>query len=571
MTRSGTAGATPSETLAEDGGPALPTPFETFHAAFTATASAHPDNAFLCAPARPGRPYLPEGVEWTYGEAAAAIDALAAKYASAGWGPGHRVALALDNHPAHFLHFLALNKIGAGEAAVNPHYLLDEMQYFLGHSEAAFAVSSPWNAAKLRAAAPDLPIVEWDDASTPDAFSPPPPPVDKRNEAPGLATEAALFYTSGTTARPKGCVIDNAYILGGGSWYRDIGGGLTLRPGEERVFNPLPAFHMNGGAVTPCALALTANCLILPDRFHAETWWDDLAATRATGMHYLGIIPPVLMKAPPSPRDREHSVRFGLGAGIDPSLHQAFEERFGIEMVEVWGMTETGRCYGAAHAPRLTHTRAFGRPYACLEAKVADAEGREVPRGAEGELLVRSPGPDPRRFFFRGYLKNEAATEEAWKGGWFHTGDVVTQDEDGMLHFVERAKNIIRRSGENISAAEVEAALIEHAAIKAVAVLAVPDEMRDEEVMACLVAADGAEPGEALAEEALAFAADRLAYYKVPGWATFLEALPVTGTNKVQKHALFGKGVDPREDPRALDLREAKAALRAGKARAAGA
>ncbi|MEO1686449.1 MAG: AMP-binding protein [Pseudomonadota bacterium] len=557
---------TPSETLAEDGGPALPTPFETFHGAVAAAAAAHPDKPFLCAPPRPGRAYLPDGAEWRYGEVVAAVDVLAERYAAAGWGPGHRVVLALDNHPAHFLHFLALNKIGAGEAAANPHYLLDEMRYFLTHSESALAVAAPWNVAKLREAAPDLPILSWDDGSAPGAFAPPPPPTPRREEAPGLGTEAALFYTSGTTARPKGCIIDNAYILGGAAWYRDAGGALALGIGEERVYNPLPAFHMNGGAVTPCALALTGNCLILPDRFHAETWWDDLIATRATGMHYLGIIPPVLMKAPPSPQDRAHGVRFGLGAGIDPSLHAAFEARFGSEMVEVWGMTETGRCYAASHAPRGVGARAFGRPYAGMEAIVAGPDGKELPRGREGEMLVRSPGPDPRRFFFRGYLKNEAATEEAWQGGWFHTGDVVRQDADGMLHFVERAKNIIRRSGENISAAEVEAALIEHPGLRAVAVLAVPDALRDEEVMACLVAADGAEAGEALARDALAFAADRLAYYKVPGWAAFLDALPVTGTNKVQKHALFGKGADPREDPRALDLRETKAALRRAKA-----
>ncbi|MEM6744576.1 MAG: AMP-binding protein, partial [Pseudomonadota bacterium] len=441
-------------------------------------------------------------------------------------------------------------------------YLLDEMQYFLGHSEAAMAVAAPWNREKIAAAAPDLPILIWDDRSTPEAFDPPAPPTPKRDEAPGLGTEAALFYTSGTTARPKGCVIDNAYILGGASWYRDTRGALTLRPGEERVYNPLPAFHMNGGAVTPCAMILTANCLILPDRFHAETWWDDLAAARATGMHYLGIIPPVLMKAPESPRDRAHQVRFGLGAGIDPSLHAAFEARFGIQMVEVWGMTETGRCYAAAHEPRQVASRAFGAPYRCLEALVADDQGREVPRGAEGELLVRSPGPDPRRFFFRGYLKNEEATEEAWRGGWFHTGDVVTQDETGMLHFVERAKNIIRRSGENISAAEIEAALIEHPALRQVAVMAVEDELRDEEIFACLVPFEGAARDKAAAENILAFAAERLAYYKVPGWAAWMDALPVTGTNKIQKHAIFGKGADPRQDPRALDLRDEKAALR---------
>jgi crotonobetaine/carnitine-CoA ligase len=534
---------------------------DTVFEAFRATAEAHPEKPFLCAPARAGRGYLEDGAEWTYGAVAEAVAALAAAYGAAGYGPGHRVALALDNHPAHFLHLLALNAVGAGAAPVNPYYLRDELAYFLGHSEAVSAVSLPWNVAKLRAAGA-LPVVEWSDASDPAEFAPPPAPFPKRDATPGRGTEAALFYTSGTTARPKGCIIDNAYGLTGGAWYRDLGGALTLRFGEERLFNPLPAFHMNGGINTPVAMILTANCLILPDRFHAESWWDDLAATGATAMHYLGVIPPVLMKAPPSARDRAHSVRFGLGAGIEPTLHAAFEARFGIPMVEVWGMTETGRFLAACHAPRMVGTRAFGRPTEALEAKVVDEAGAEVPRGAKGELLVRASGPDPRAGFFRGYLKDPEATEAAWAGGWFHTGDVVTMDPDGMLHFVERAKNIIRRSGENISAAEVENALIGHAGVRQVAVMAVADEMRDEEVFACLVPAEGAPADRAAAEAVLAFAAERLAYYKLPGWVAWMEALPVTGTQKLQKHAIFPKGADPRADARAMDLREAKGAMR---------
>ncbi|MEE4345451.1 MAG: ATP-dependent acyl-CoA ligase, partial [Paracoccaceae bacterium] len=179
-----------------------------------------------------------------------------------------------------------------------------------------------------------------------------------------------------------------------------------------------------------------------------------------------------------------------------------------------------------------------------------------------GELVVRAPGPDPRQGFFKGYLKNDQATEEAWRDGWFHTGDVVMQGEDGMLMFVERAKNIIRRSGENISAAEVENALIDCPAVGAVAVIAVPDAMRDEEVFAAIVPAPGHAPDHATAEAVLAFARDRVAYYKLPGWIVFRETLPVTGTQKVQKHRLYPDGVDPCADPAAIDLREAKAHIR---------
>ena len=181
-------------------------------------------------------------------------------------------------------------------------------------------------------------------------------------------------------------------------------------------------------------------------------------------------------------------MKFGIGAGVEPQLHEAFEERFGFPLVEVWGMTETGRLYADATEPRQITTRAFGRPSGGFEARVVDDGDREVAPETEGELLVRWGGPEgPRHGFFAGYLKNAEATDEAWRGGWFHTGDVVRQAADGMLYFVDRKKNIIRRAGENIAAAEVEATLQAHDAVAQVAVLAVPDEIREEEVMACVV------------------------------------------------------------------------------------
>ncbi|MEM7268077.1 MAG: AMP-binding protein [Pseudomonadota bacterium] len=518
--------------------------------ALEAAAAKWPDKPFLCIPARPGRGYLEEGAEWTFSEVLAEASALADQYAAAGWGPGHRVALALDNHPAHFLHYFALNRVGASQVPVNPYYLRGELEYLFEHSEAAMTVAAPWNVEKLsQAGAPGVtPMEGWSPAPAPDVS----PVATLRCQA-----EIAVIYTSGTTGRPKGCVLSNDYALAVGAWYRDIGGALTLQEAQERVYVPLPVFHVNGGINTPAAMLLTGNCLIMPDRFHADTWWDDIAATQATAMHYLGIIPPALMATPASDRDRSHGLRFGLGAGLDPALHQAFEARFGLPMVEVWGMTETGRFLAAAHEPRMTDTRAFGRATEDFEAMIADEAGTPVKDGAEGELLVRSPGADPRRHFFSEYLKNKDETDRAWAGGWFHTGDVVRRDETGMLHFVERAKNIIRRSGENISAAEVENALIEHPSVAQVAVVSCPDEMRDEEVFACVVSA-----GEIAADELLAFAAERIAYYKAPGWLAVMDELPVTGTQKIQKHLIFGKGADPRKDARAVDLREVKRELK---------
>ena len=139
-----------------------------------------------------------------------------------------------------------------------------------------------------------------------------------------------------------------------------------------------------------------------------------------------------------------------------------------------------------------------------------------------------------------------------------HTGDVVRQDADGMLYFVDRKKNIIRRSGENIAAAEVEAVLQAHASVAQVAVLAAPDELREEEVMACVVPMPGATPGPALADELFRWCQERLAYFKAPGWIVFVATLPTTGTQKIQKTQIFARDEDPRRHPAAFDLRERK-------------
>ena len=119
---------------------------------------------------------------------------------------------------------------------------------------------------------------------------------------PGLDTECSLLYTSGTTGRPKGCILTNFYYLNCGAWYRDLGGLSTLERGRDRILNPLPLFHMNSQAVTATGAILTANCLVLPERFSPTRWWRDVVATAATVVHYLGVVPPLLLNQPPAAR-----------------------------------------------------------------------------------------------------------------------------------------------------------------------------------------------------------------------------------------------------------------------------
>ena len=527
--------------------------------AFMATAEAAPDNAFLCAPPAAGRAYHPHGVEFTYGQTRDAALKLREVYAGAGYGHGHRVALLLENRPEFFFHYLALNALGAGIVPINPDYRHDEMAYQMEHSEAALAVVIASRVGDLHAVARErdkpLPVVSADELPS---RLPNPGPVP-RGGRPGLDTETSLLYTSGTTGRPKGCVLTNFYYLNAGAWYCNLGGHIRLERGRERILNPLPLFHMNSQAVSATAAILTANCLAQPERFSPSRWWKDVAASDATIIHYLGVMPPLLLNQPETPEERGHRVKFGLGAGVEPELHQAFERRFGFPLIEVWGMTETGRIYADCHEPRQVTTRAFGRPHGGLEARVIDDKDRDVAHGSEGELLVRWGGPEgPRHGFFSGYLENAEATEDAWRGGWLHTGDAVRQSDDGILYFVDRKKNIIRRSGENIAAAEVEACLQAHEVVAQVAVLAVTDEVREEEVMACVVPMAGAGPDRALAEKIQDWCLSRLAYFKAPGWVLFVDRLPTTGTQKVQKTHIFPRGEDPRQRPGALDLRDRK-------------
>jgi crotonobetaine/carnitine-CoA ligase len=535
---------------------------ETFSDEFSVAAGRYPQSAFLAVSSSATRDYHQRGYEITYRHAVDAISMLRGAYVRAGIGHGHRVALMLDNRPEHILHFLALNGLGAGLVPVNTDYMHHELFYLLDHSEADLAVVLPKHRDRMSRVAAErtkpLPVVAVDAETALELGSMPevaPPPLAG---PPLRTTEAALMYTSGTTGRPKGCILDNAYVLNAAHWYASMGGRMALRPGIERVINPLPLFHVNAGIISLGAMVVTGGCQIVPDRFHPSTWWRDLVETRATIMHYLGIMPPILMKQAPVPEETAHNLSFGLGAGIDPAIHPPFEQRFRVPMVELWGMTETGRLIGDALEPRTITTRAFGRPSGDLEAKVVDDNDMELPRGTPGELLVRCKGPDPRRYFFRGYLKDPEATETAWRGGWFHTGDVVTQAPDGLLTFVERRKNIIRRSGENISAAEVENGILEHPAIAKVTAISVPDELRDEEVMACIVLSAGVAPDRATAESIAAFGRERLAYFKVPGWIVFVDDLPTTSTQKVQKALIFEKGSDPRHHARAHDLRALK-------------
>lgn len=528
--------------------------------AFAARARQQPAAGFLCVEAVSAQSYGIAARDWRYGEALARIETLRQRYAAAGYGHGHRAGLLLENRPDFFWHWFALNALGVSVVPINAEMRAAELGYLLAHSEACLVIALADRLDDLRRAAPpgQMPVLlapEHDGDVPPAPVAPP-----KAGETIGRDSECALLYTSGTTGRPKGCVLSNDYFLLAGQWYATIGGLCTLHEGQERLITPLPLTHMNAMAYSAMAMLTTGGCLVQLDRFHPASWWQSVRESRATVAHYLGVMPALLLGAPPSAADREHAVRFGFGAGVDRRQQPVFEERFGFPLLEAWAMTETGAgaVVIANREPRHVGQSCFGRAEAAVQWRLVDEAGADVPVGEPGELLVRAAGADPRRGFFTEYLKDAEATTEAWAGGWFHTGDLVRADTDGHLYFVDRRKNVIRRSGENISAVEVESVLAQHPAVRAVAVAAVPDELRGDEVLACVVLREPADDWGALAAELTRHALAQLAYYKAPGYVAFVDTLPLTLSQKVQRAQLKALAAALPGQPQCIDTRALK-------------
>jgi crotonobetaine/carnitine-CoA ligase len=525
--------------------------------AFAIIAERHPHKDCICLPAMAGRDYYPEGITWSYGEVATQAAGLRETYAAAGYGHGHRIALMFDNQPTFVVHWLALNGLGISVVPVNQDSTAAEIATLLKRSHALLAVVLPsrgelFNQAVAMMDAP-IPVIaeDWPTVLPRAATSP-------LSTVPDQPTEAGLLFTSGTTGVSKGAILTNESLLFNAERYIAAGGLMAITYGEERLYNPLPIYYANAFAHTNIVMILSAGCMIFPDRFHPRTWWKDIVDTNATIIHYLGIIAPVLLKRDPSALEIAHRVKFGLGSGVDSNQHIAWEKRFGFPLIEVYGMTELGICSFACHEPRLVGQHYVGQPIGGVEYRIVDEEDNDLPVGVPGEVVVRRTGPNPRRGFFAGYLDDPDLTEHVWRGGWYHTGDVLRQDADGRYFFVDRLKHMIRRSGQNISAGEVENCLRQHPAVAEVACVSVPDEIRQEEVMACVLLKENVPPSENTARSIMDFALERIAYFKAPGGIIFMDELPTTHTNKLQKDRIFTKDEDPYARPQCYDLRSFK-------------
>jgi acyl-CoA synthetase (AMP-forming)/AMP-acid ligase II len=533
------------------------TPYRAFLAA---TASA-PQAPFLHLPRAAQLPYAPDGATITYGEAEGWVEELRRRYAAAGYGHGATVALLVENRPAFFWHWFALNALGAAILPINPDLRPDDLAHQFTIAEPDLVVALPERQDLILAGGMSKARI-----ITP-GMNPPPclATVDRDYGEPD--DPCALLFTSGTTGKPKCCVLSNDYFIRLARWYISQGGAAAMREAEEVILTPLPLFHMNALACSALGAVLLKSTLVPLDRFHARSWWQTVAEANATIVHYLGVMPAILLKLPEAPTERAHRVRFGFGAGVDPRHQVAFEDRFGFPLIEAWAMTETGggAVTTTAGGDRHVGERCIGYPALGMEYRIVEEDGSDAPTGQPGELLVRAVGEQPRRGFFTHYLKDPEATHQVWDGGWFHTGDVVRRGMDGALYFVDRKKNIVRRSGENIAVVEVEGVLQTLDEVAGVAVAPVPDDVRGEEVFALVKLHAGApDPADvpSKAEELARACAEQLAYHKVPGYVAFVEHLPTTATQKLQRAEIRRLAQSALHDPATVDLRNLKGQLR---------
>ncbi|MCK2239876.1 MULTISPECIES: AMP-binding protein [unclassified Crossiella] len=475
------------------------------------------------------------GVELSFAEVHRRSDELAFALAARGVRPGDRVALMLRNQPEFPLCWLAIAKLGAIMVPVNVQYRELDATHVLAHSGARIVVAA---AEFVRLLDAIRERTELEVVLTPAELGDAPvvPLV-----APVAEQAVNIQYTSGTTGRPKGCVLPHRY------WLTLAGGLVRDFPAidERDVLLTAQPFHYIDPQWNVVLGLLAGARLVVLDRFHPASFAERVRHHEVTWFYCLGLMPTLLLRQPASALDTAHRVRAVYASAIPLELHAELERRWGVPWFEAFGMTETGgdiRDSVAGHETRVG-TGCLGLPTPEREAMIADESGEPLPRGHTGELVLRGSG------MMQGYYRDPAATALVFRGGWFHTGDLARMDEQGRIYYVGRTKDMIRRSGENIAAAEVEQALLLHPDVRLAAVVAVPDELRGEEVLAYVVPADGvtADPV-ALAE----FCAGQLAYFKVPRFWVFRDALPLTASERVAKGEL------PRVSAGSFDRVEAR-------------
>ena len=473
----------------------------------------------------------------TYGGFARDVNRTARVLGDLGVGRGDRVMLLLENCPEFLDLWFGAAAVGAVAVPVNPASSAPELEYLADHSESRLIFTQRPRLQTAEAVAGPRPRLESVLVCGPGARSPStslaalaadragaPPPGPR----PGPADDAAILYTSGTTARPKGVQVTHANYLCAG---RTVAGHVRLARGDRHLA-VLPFFHGNAQYYSTMSTLVAGASMAMTARFSARRYFDQAIAHRCTVSSLFAAPIRMLLAQPRRPELRANPLRVVLFAqNVTPAQLDEWRDRFGPQLLQLWGMTET---MGPPIMNPLDGERrnmSMGRTVAGYATDLVDDDGRPAPRGQAGQIVVRGT---PGRTLMKGYYRNPEATAAALRDGRLWSGDTARQDPDGYYHFVDRAADMIKRAGENVAAAEVEAAIREHPKVFDCAVIGVPDEMRDEAILAVVAPSD-----DSLREdEVVAWCRRRLAAFRVPQRVQFRAALPRTAVGKVRKHVL---------------------------------
>ncbi len=458
--------------------------------------------------------------------------------------PGVGVSIMMPNAPEWLYVYFATQKLGAYAVPINVALKGEGLRHIVDHSDSSMLVCNPDYVETIEAIRDSLPKLREIVVDTAGAADSWPVPegwrtldqvMDAPEDSPGVqidpAAISALMYTSGTTGAPKGVV--NRYQGTNIAGVQLLGGQLQ---DDDVLYTCLPLFHANALFLSALRALAVGVPIALSRRFSASRFWDETRRYGVTTFNALGAMVPILMKQPARPNDADNPVRVVLSAACPASVWAQFEERFGVRIIEAYAAVDGGGFFiiNFGNAPKGS----IGKPMS--EVRIVDDDGKDVSSGQPGELWFKVDDEKRRRVE---YYKNEEASNAKIRDGWLHTGDLVYADEGGNLYFVDRKTDSLRRRGENISSWEVEREINAHPAVLESAVFGVPSELGEDDVMSVVVLKEG----QALTpRELIGHCEARMARFMVPRYLEFRDALPKTGTHRVQKSELKSAGVGPR-------------------------
>ncbi len=470
-----------------------------------------------------------EGRPHSYGDVLAQSRRVARGFANHGVKKGSHVAMLMENCPEFIYTWFGLALLGAVEAPFNPFHKGSILEYLINYSDAEILVISSSFIDEIRSVEDRICnvkkiIIEGQFKGKPFkkietiAFAALLEGDGKLQTAEVKYNDImALMFTSGTTGPSKGVLITHNQAFFVASQYVNVTGVKRNDTGYCYIplFHEAPQFGLVLGSM------LYGGNFVLTRSFSAADFWQDIRKYKCTASGMFEVVIKILLMAPEQPDDADNPMRIFSTAHITPESQEAFEKRFNVKLVNTYGLTE-GDCSIAATYKDI-RSGSMGKPRGYFDVKLVDSMDRVVSRGKVGEIVLRPKQPHT---IFEGYYKMPEKTLEAFRNLWWHTGDLAYQDEDGYFFFVGREKDMIRRGDENVSALEVEKVVESHPAVKECAAVAAYSEVWGEEVKLAIVCHEGKQIDPA---ELVAYCDERMAYFMVPRYIEFVEAIPRTG------------------------------------------